>query len=233
MTGHIRAIFWKQMKETFKNKAIFIQFVMFPVMTIIMENSVKIEGMQPHFFANLFAVMYVGMAPLTSMASILAEEKEKNTLRVLLMANVRPVEYLIGIGSYIWTLCMFGAAVIGVAGGYTGTVFGLYLLVMGFGILVSMVIGAAIGSFSKNQMMATSVTVPVMMIFSFLPMISMFNKTIANVARFTYSEQLRLLISGLGHLKVSPEMPIVLAVNAVVALGLFIVAYRRSGLENG
>ena len=62
-------------------------------------------------------------------------------------------------------------------------------------------------------------------------MISMFNKTIANVARFTYSEQLRLLISDLGHLKVSPEMPIVLAVNALVALGLFVVAYKRSGLE--
>ena len=146
-------------------------------------------------------------------------------------ANVRPFEYLLGIGIYIWTLCMIGAAVIGIAGGYTGQVYTLYLLAMGFGILVSMVIGAAIGSFSKNQMTATSVTVPVMMIFSFLPMISMFNQTIANVARFTYSEQLRLLISGLGHLKVTPEMPAVLAINAALALGLFVFAYRRSGLE--
>ena len=37
---------------------------------------------------------------------------------------------------------------------------------------------------------------PLQMVFSFLPMLSMFNDTIKNVAKFTYSEQLRLLING-------------------------------------
>ncbi len=82
MRNHILAILWKQMKDTFKNKAILIQFLMFPMMTIIMETAMDIEGMPDHFFVNMFATMYIGMAPLVSISSIIAEEKEKNTVKV-------------------------------------------------------------------------------------------------------------------------------------------------------
>ncbi len=75
-------ILQKQRKDTWKNKAVLIQFVMFPVLVVIMTKLVKIDGMPKNFFVNLFASMYVGMAPLTSLSVVIAEEKEKNTLRV-------------------------------------------------------------------------------------------------------------------------------------------------------
>ncbi len=95
MMVHILAILWKQLKDTIKNKNILIQFILFPCMTVIMEKAVSIQGMPEHFFANLFAVMYIGMAPLTSVAAVIAEEKEKNTLRVLQLCNVSALEYLL------------------------------------------------------------------------------------------------------------------------------------------
>lgn len=91
----ITAVFLKQINETLKNKTVLIQFLMFPILTLIMENTIRIDGMPEHFFAKLFAVMFVGMAPLTCMASIISEEKEKNTLRVLVMSNVKPFQYLL------------------------------------------------------------------------------------------------------------------------------------------
>lgn len=45
-----------------------------------------------------FITMHIVMIPIINMANIIAEEKEKNTLRVLIMSNVKPMEYLIGIG---------------------------------------------------------------------------------------------------------------------------------------
>ena len=84
---------------------------MFPLLTIVMENAVNIEGMEPLFFTKLFSTMFMGMAPLTATAGIIAEEKEKDTLRVLMMANVKPWQYLIGIATYVWTICMIGAGV--------------------------------------------------------------------------------------------------------------------------
>ena len=224
---HILAILWKQVKDTFKNKTILIQFVMFPVMTVIMENAIKIENMPKRFFANLFAIMYIGMAPLTSMSAIISEEKEKNTLRVLHMSNVKAVEYFIGNAIYIWSICMLGSLVIGLAGGYEGETLVKFMLVMAVGHLISTMLGAAIGAFSTNQMMATSITIPVMMIFSFLPMLSMFNDTIGKFAKIFYSQQLHLLISQLNDFEVSTECVIVMCVNIILITGIFALGYQR------
>lgn len=228
---NIKAIFWKQVKDTLKNKAILIQFVMFPVMALFMENFVVIEGMPEHFFVNMFAFMYVGMAPICSMSAILAEEKDEYTLKVLLMSDVKPTEYLTGTGSYVWLACMFGACVLGIVGEYKGTEFLSFLLIMAVGILASLLIGAAVGTWSANQMTATSLAVPVMLVFAFLPMFSMFNETIKKAARFAYSEQIRVLINGLGTEAVSMENVMVISLNIVIALAIFIFAYRRCGLS--
>lgn len=224
-------IFRKQLSDTLKNKTILIQFLMFPVLVIIMENLVRIEDMPEHFFVKLFAVMFVGMAPLTCMSAIISEEKEKNTLRVLMMSNVRPAEYLIGVGAYVFVMCSAGMAVFAAAGGYSGTGLVRFIAVMSAGIILSELTGAVIGVFSRNQMTATSVTVPVMMIFSFLPMLSMFNDTVRNAARITYSQQISDLINGIGTSGISAESVIVIAVNAVIAAALFMIVYRRKGLE--
>ena len=225
----ISTVFLKQIKETLKNKAILIQFVMFPVLAVIMENSIRIDGMPEHFFAKLFAVMFVGMAPLTCMSSVISEEKENNTLRVLMMSNVKPVQYLLGIGSYIWLMCMAGAAVFAALGEYKGADLAGFLLVMAAGIILSILVGAVIGISSKNQMSATSVTVPVMMIFSFLPMLSMFNETIEKIAKVTYSQQINILLNS--NFEDVTDSIAVLAVNFILAVILFFAAYRKNGMQ--
>lgn len=227
---NIKAIFWKQVKETFKNKTILIQFIMFPLMEIIMENAVVMQDMPEHFFTKLFAVMYIGMAPLISMTAVLSEEKEDCTLKVLMMSDVKPVEYLLGTGSYIWTACMAGALVFAVVGELKGSNFLAFMLIMSVGIIASLFVGAAIGTWSRNQMMATSLSVPVMMVFSFLPMLSMFNETIQKAAKFTYSEQISILINQLGQETAGFENIIVILLNVLVAFVCFVCAYRRCGL---
>ncbi|MBQ3843033.1 MAG: ABC transporter permease [Ruminiclostridium sp.] len=228
---NIIAVFLKQLSDTLKNKTVLIQFAMFPVLVIVFENAVKLEDMPEHFFARIFAVMFVGMAPLTCMSAIIAEEKEKNTLRVLMMSNVKPAEYLVGVGAYVFVMCAFGTAVFAAVGGYTGADLALFVGVMSAGIILSELTGAVIGVFSSNQMTATSITVPVMAIFSFLPMLSMFNDTIKAAARVTYSQQLSELINGIGVSEISAESMIVISVNLVIAVALFTMAYRKKGLE--
>lgn len=228
---HINAILWKQLKDTLKNKTILIQFVMFPVMTIIMENAIEMENMPEHFFATLFAVMFIGMAPLTVVSAIMSEEKEKNTLRVLLMSNVKPFEYLMGIGTYVFGMCMIGACIIAVVGGYDGKEILQFVAIMAVGILVSLLIGAVIGTMSKNQMMATSVSIPVMMIFSFIPMLSMFNDSIKKIGKITYTQQMNTLLYSVGDLKIKAEQILVIGITIVVAIIAFIIAYKKSGLE--
>lgn len=229
--NHVAAIYKKQIKDTIKNKTVLIQFLMFPILTVVMSRGVRIDGMPEHFFVSLFAVMYVGMAPLTSMAAVISEEKEANTLRVLLMSNVKPHEYLLGVGSYIWLSCMIGAGVICLTGGYGLKESLLFMAVMAVGIAASMLVGAAVGVFSKNQMMATSITVPVMMIFSFLPMMSLFNEKVSKVAGFLWSEQVSRMLDRIETGRFGAASIGIVLANVLVFVILFIAAYRKRGLE--
>ncbi len=224
---NICVIFRKQVIDTLKNKTILIQFLMFPVLVIIMENAVKIENMPEHFFVKLFAVMFIGMAPLTCMSAIISEEKEKKTLRVLLMSNVKSAEYLIGVGSYVFIMCAAGTVIFAIVGSYSGVELAQFIMVMSVGIVLSELTGAVIGILSKNQMTAAGVAVPVMMIFSFLPMLSMFNETIKNVARITYSQQISDIINNIGVSGITAENIIVITVNFAAAVALFTAAYIK------
>ena len=218
----------KQIRDTVKNKPVLIQFLMFPLMTLIFENAIDID-MPELFFTKMFSSMYVGMAPLVAAASIISEEKEKNTLRVLMMAGVRPFEYLAGISVYIWILCMAGSAVMA-----TGLPYGdipFYMAIMGAGCIISILIGACIGIFAKNQMVSTSLMMPVMMVLSFSPMLAMFNDNIEKVARIVFTQQIKVSVDSMGFDGTGRFGVCVLAANATLALVLFFAAFRKKGLE--
>ena len=229
--NNIVAIFKKQLKDTLKNKTVLVQFVMFPIITLLMNNAIKMQDMPENFFVNLFSAMYIGMAPLTSIASIISEEKEKNTLRVLIMSNVKPYEYLLGIGSYVWFACMLGGIVICAAGGYNLQTSIAFMGIIAVGILTSLLIGAIIGIWSKTQMMATSIAVPVMMVFSFVPMLSLFNSTIKKIARIIYSEQISRMLSQINSLQLNWANIGIIVMNILIAAVMFIIIFRKCKLS--
>ena len=229
---NVLTVIEKQIKDTFKNKTILIQFILFPAMTLIMENAITMKDMPELFFTRLFSVMYIGMAPLTSTAAIISEEKERDTLRVLMMANVKPVQYLIGVGIYVWSICMIGACVI--ATGIPGDKIPAYMTVMAMGFVISIIAGACIGIWSKNQMAATSLVMPVMMILSFVPMIAVFNEGVEKISKIFYTKQIMDLMDGI-ILKESAGIgrfgTAVITVNAALFIVFFLLAYHKKGLE--
>lgn len=222
----IMAIFLKQLKETGKNKEVLLQFLMFPLIAFLMSYFIELKDMPQNYFVILFATMFVGMAPLTSIAAIISEEKEKNTLRILMMSNVKASEYLFGIGSYIFLACMAGTAVFAMTGHYSGLKLVEFVCIMAVGIIISILLGATIGITSRNQMGATSVTVPVMLVLSFLPMLAAFNDKIKLVSQFLYSQQVQNRINDLGS-NVTWQSVTVLMVNFLVVACLFFAVYRK------
>jgi ABC-2 type transport system permease protein len=225
----IRAVFHKQVRDTLKNKSVLIQFLLFPVITIVMQRSVSLQGMPENFFVNLFGTMYAGMVPLVAAAGIIAEEKEKNTLRVLRMSNVSAGEYLLGIGSYVAALCLLGILVIGLQGTYEGRELGLFVLSLGIGVVITTLLGAFIGVCSHNQMSATALSVPLMCVLSFLPMLSIFNETIGKVSQYVYTQQVYDWVSQ--DMEISRRSLAIVLVNAGIVLTLFFAGMRRRGLD--
>ena len=229
---NVSVVIKKQIKDTFKNKTILIQFILFPMMTRIFENAIEMKDMPEFFFTRLFAVMYIGMAPLTSTAAIISEEKERNTLRVLMMANVKPAEYLIGVGLYVWGICMIGACVM--ATGLPAETIPAFIGVMAVGFVISIIAGACIGIWSKNQMSATSLVMPVMMVLSFVPMLAIFNDSIAKISKIFYTKQIMNLLDGIilnGSDGIGRFGTLVIVINAALLIMFFTLAYHKKGLE--
>lgn len=225
---NIGIIIKKQIKDTMKNTAVLIQFIIFPILTLFMENAIDIEDMPSQYFVKLFSVMAIGMST-TSVAAIISEEKEKNTLRVLMMSNVKPWEYLMGIGIYVWTICMLGAGLMATCVDSEDVVF--YLGIMGIGYMLSILAGACVGIYAKNQMSATSLAMPLMMILGFLPMLALFNEKIKSIAKFFYTQQIRAILDEMSFDSITRESVIIVVVNMIVVIASFFILFRKKGLE--
>ena len=225
------AIFRKQVLDTRKNRAVLIQFIMFPIMTIVMSNAVKVDDMPEFFYLKLFSIMYMAMAPIVSMSAIISEEKEKGTLRALMMSNLSPASYLAGVGIYDLLACLIGTMLMSKACGLDDGPWWRYLCVIMIGLVISIILGATVGVLAKDQMAATSLSVPVMCLFTFLPMMAQFNGTIAKVAKFFYTQQLYLALEDINNVKIGTEGLIIIAANAIVILAFFVLAFRKEGLN--
>lgn len=229
--NNIKAIFLKQLKDSLKNKVCLIQFAIFPLITVLLNLAIAGEDMPANYFTNTFAVMYISMMPLTILSSVVAEEKEKGTLRALLMSGVKPHQYLLGVGSLVWIITMLGSGIIMYSGSYDAKTGLNFMLLMALGSVIPILLGSFVGIISRSQMQANSISVPLMLVFSMLPLIAMFNDTAAKIAKVTYTYQLNTIIGDLSDHVSHTGSWIVIAANALIVFVLFVIAYRKKGFE--
>lgn len=226
----IKAIMRKQCRDTIKNKSILIQFMMFPVISIILTSSISVTEIPKEYFVILFATMYVGMAPIIVISNIIGEEKETGSLRMLMMSNVKPMEYILGVSIFVMAACILGLIVMGFAAGYEGIKLLWFVVICASGMLVSILLGSIIGLCSRNQMTANSLSVPAMLICSFIPMLSMFNQTIKDFGQFLYTQQINELLTALSTEAVSDKGWWIILCNFIVFLFLYIWKFGKRNL---
>lgn len=226
----IKAIIIKQFKDILKNKSIIVQFVMFPVMSIVLTSSVSVSDIPGQYFVILFASMYVGMAPIIVLSNIIGEEKENGSLRMLLMSNVKPLEYVLGISFSVMIICILGLFVMAIAGGYLGFELVNFVIIGSIGMIISILLGSVIGLVSKNQMMANSLSVPAMLICSFVPMLSMFNQHIKDFGQFLYTQQINQLFMMIPINEFPIKAMLIIFGNLIVLLIIYIRIFSKRKL---
>jgi len=226
------AIMKKQFKDTLKNMLTLVQFVMFPALAFIFTEFVAkpSDFLQDNYFVILFATMYVGYVPLVNMTNVISEEREKKSLRMLIMSNVKPVEYLIGVGGYVMLLCTLGNVAFGLIGRYSGAELLRFVLVTFIGALASLLLGAAVGIFSNNQSAAHALSVPLAIVAAFLPMVAMFNENIAKIANVLYTQQISSMVNDISAANFTPDRFIIIGLNILIFLSAFIFVFRKADL---
>jgi len=249
---NIKAIFKKQLKDTLKNPAVLIQFMIFPFIAFVMtwlmdfESMMDFEGMTEEMLAfaqenmqasmpnmtTMQATIFAGMGLIPIVAGIIAEDIEKKSLRFLQMAGVKPSSYLLGVGGVIFFVSFFSSIAFALIGGFTGQDFWIFTASMMSGVAASIVLGAAIGILTKNQQAATALSMPAAMILGFGPTMAQFNDTVARVLHVTYTQQLNVVTDYLTHgadVNLWQSFGIMWANVAVLGI-FFAIAYRKKGL---
>lgn len=193
------------------------------------------EGEFQKFLLGSGLCMSVGMVASMVLIYGIAEEKEKHTLRTLMLANVGAGEVAASKGGVtLVAVVAVGAACFAVAGG-APTQLPVYLVLTVLGavpvVLVSLVLGLA----SRDQMTAGFYSVPVLLL-ALVPTFGMTNETVDTIAAFTplggVYELLALAADG-NLLTQGALAPLaVTLVWIAVGAAVFAVLYRKLARDN-
>ena len=227
----IKAIFIKQATDMIKNPAVLTMFVIFPVVAFVMTKLIAHTDVNipNNMFVSMMGAIFSGMGLITAMSAIIAEDIELKSLRFLIIAGVKPHEYLIGTGGFILLAGAITSLAFTLTGDFTGTEALKFFTIMIAGAAASIILGAAIGMFCRNQQAATSLGMPVAMLLGFTPMIANFNETVEKAAGILYTQQINVIVN---DLSISLSKPLlIIASNIAVFTVLFIVAYKMKGLK--
>lgn len=234
----VSALFRKEIRDIGKNMNVLLMCVLPILFSVIYTKMFVGNGLDIDFGRLEVLTLCVGMnlALVSSfvIAMLIAEEKEKNTLRTLLLSGMSPLEFLTG-KAFIAILLseIINVAMFFIIGMNTASL-GIFILLT-FLVVISMVeIGAMIGMIAPNQMSTGVVGMPVIMILLLVPLFARLDETIEKIARFLPNYNLNLLMekifTGEGLAGSAYSIAVILAWIVIAAVG-FVYTYNKVGLD--
>lgn len=191
----IQAIFMKDYKEFSRNYAVSIMVFM-PFALALFYNKMGINAIADYFMTiNLTLAMVTAFVQ----SCLIAEEKESNTLRSLMMSPASIADILIGKSSLVFAISAVVLAVTIYLLGYKPANITVLVLALAVSVLFYIAVGTICGLFTKTVMEASVAALPVIAILSFGPMALGLSEKypIAGIAEWLPSAQLILLAQGL------------------------------------
>ena len=200
----IRAMINKEKTDILRNKKMLIIMFIFPVIYLF----ITFAGIQEFKGdGSAFVLMHSIMVPIQIIASIVAEEKEKGTFKMLMMSGVRAFEYIIGIMVIVMMFLVFGMVIFDQTGATKNS--------DTFEAVIVNMIGFIIGVISDNQVSVGAVSLPVTLIIFFMPIVGMFNEKYEFLGKYLYSGVLFKILNGT-HCNL--ENIIILSINTIVLI---------------
>ena len=213
----ILALLRKQIKDSLCNFPALMVMLIYPVVAFVMITALGSEDGISGMFVTMFATMHASFAPLVTASNILSEEKEKGTLRALIMTGVSRRQYLVSQSLFVVSVTLLTGSTFLVMDTFARGHAAAFAAAMLCGAVLSTLAGLCVGMTSRNVSASNGIAVPIGLISALLPMLARFNESLDRAARYLYSGQIsRVLDSG----ELSGEFAAVMAVYAVLLTGL-------------
>lgn len=180
--------------------------------------------------------MSVTMTGIYCVSAALAEEKEKHTLRVLMTSSVNGLEFFFGsLIPVVGMIVITNLLIVPISGlSMNASQWAVYLGVSCLCAVTCAVIGMIFGIFSKNQVTASTMTMPALLILMMLPIFAKLNETLAKLSDFLFTGVLQQTVIHIANgdaQMVSATSILVIAAETVAAVLCFLVIYRKNGYD--
>ncbi|HHX36823.1 MAG TPA: ABC transporter permease [Clostridiaceae bacterium] len=223
------AVFYKEVKDVIRNKMIIFIFFMFPVLSYIFQQVMSAEEIGS--VVPTLMTMHIILVPILCMTSIISEEKEKGTLSALMMSNVKPLEYLFGIGLCILLVASISTSLFLAVFSLSRSDCYKYVIFSLAGMVISIIIGSILGLLAKNQMSAGPLAAPVSMILGMLPMFANINPAIRDFSQYLYTQSVFDVYCSIQS-PIESRQLVVLGTNLFICIVVFVFVYWKRTLSH-
>lgn len=230
---NLRAVLYKQFGDMSRNKMLIFMMLMYPILLLVFYFLLKNNNNQVlDFIFPTFVTMHIIMSPIICFSSVLSEEKEKGTLRVLLLSGVNAIEYFLGV-----FLCLLFFLMLSTVPYYfllnLQLKEGLQLFLISLvGVSCSSLLGSIIGIVAKSQIVVGTISSPVSMVIGLLPMMSNFSSDLKKASDYLYSQRIYDFIYSfrMNTVNITVKDFIIFGGNFIIFALLFVIVYRKKGL---
>ncbi|MGG3925357.1 ABC transporter permease [Metabacillus fastidiosus] len=226
----VNAILMKDWKDLLKNSYIIFTLAM----PLALAAWIGKIGQGDSAFATMPISLALVIAGAFIQAAMVAEEKEKNTLRGLMLSPATTTEILIGksaLSALMTILVIIGSILFSDFNMPSIPLFALSIL---FGLIIYIAIGTILGLLSRTVMETTIVGMPVLVVFgmgSFIKTI-IENEFILKIMSYLPNEQLDAIWTGLNNGEGVMTNFLILLVWIVVILALTFIIYGKRRFDN-
>ena len=217
----IRTIIEKEREDIFRNKRMLLIMFLFPIMYLIMS---LIAGDILTEDGSAFILMHIVLVPIMTIATIVAEEKEKSTLKLLVLSGVNTIQYIVGIIIIIMMFIIIGLLIFDFQGALRLDTTVQDVILIFISVICSMLIGSLIGATVPNQMSVGPIAIPIILIIFFIPVSTIFLPKYKCFTKYLYSSVAFDILKG-GV--ITFETIWILALNLVLIGILFILLFNR------
>ena len=236
----VNALFKKELNDLSKNINVSIMYILPIIVSFIFSKLIGGNTSSSNggkiYMLNMCVGMNITIVSCFVMSILIAEEKEKNTLRTLMLSGVSPLEFFTGkalitfVTSETINVVMFFIFKI-------NTQYLVPYILLTTLVVFSMIgMGVIVGIVSPNQMATGVVGMPILMIFLLIPTFTRFSKTVTKIAELLPNYNMNLILEkvfkgeGIGN-GATYSIAVILIWIIITATG-FVFAYNKVGLDN-
>lgn len=224
----IKAVYKKQFFDKTSLRSMLFQSLIYPLMAIMF--SISGDESEKLLMVSTLTPMFVGSSPMLTVNNLVREDKNGGSLRALMLASVRPLEYITAVALFMLTVSGITALLMGLAGGIGGIEILYFFAASMLGCLLTVLLACAV-SFRNNNSANSIMLINVLSLANgFIPLIGIYYPSATAVTKYWYTQQVKDIMFSIftGETQDLALSFGVMIATLLVFLALFIISFRKN-----